>query len=357
MLKQELPLLLAAITAVVGFAVEHALIESGAVGVGSAFLVIVGVIVAISMRVAHHAEVLAERFGEPYGTMILTSSAVIVEVVMLAILMMNAEQPTLARDTVYAAVMIDINGIIGIAAIIGGLRHGEQKYNLDASNSYIAMLLVSLGISMFIPDFVPAASWQMYSVFTIGIMLVLYGVFLRIQTVEHRYFFRYQKSGSVAEPCAEHAATPIAAHVGLLVLSVVLIGVLAEILSALMEPAAQLFSIPAAIPAVMIALISAGPEILTAMRAALRDEMQTVINIALGASLATVLLTVPVIELIALFSGTRIDMGITPVQAAMLLLTLLAAMINLHDGETNVLEGAVLFALFATFVALTFALV
>ena len=90
MLKQELPLLLAAVTAVVGFAVEHALIESGAVGVGSSFLVIVGVIVAISMRVAHHAEVLAERFGEPYGTMILTSSAVIVEVVMLAILMMNS---------------------------------------------------------------------------------------------------------------------------------------------------------------------------------------------------------------------------------------------------------------------------
>lgn len=161
MLKQEFALLIAAITALVGFAVEHALIESGAVGVGLAFLVILSVIVATSMRVAHHAEVLAERFGEPYGTMILTSSAVIIEVVMLAILMMHSQQPTLARDTVYAAVMIDIKGIIGIigiigiAAIIGGLRHGEQKYNLDASNSYIAMLLVSLGISMFIPDFVP----------------------------------------------------------------------------------------------------------------------------------------------------------------------------------------------------------
>lgn len=357
MLKHELPLLLAAITAVVGFAVEHALIESGAVGVGLAFAVIVAVIVAISMRVAHHAEVLAERFGEPYGTMILTSSAVIVEVVMLAILMMNSAQPTLARDTVYAAVMIDINGIIGIAAIIGGLRHGEQKYNLDASNSYIAMLLVSLGIAMFIPDFVPQASWQMYSVFTIVIMVILYGVFLRIQTVEHRYFFRYQKPGAATRDHDHGADAPISKHAGFLVLSVVLIGMLAEILSALLEPAAQLFDMPAAIPAVLIALISASPEILTAMRAALRDEMQTVINIALGASLATVLLTVPVIELIALFTGARIDMGLTPAQAAMLLLTLLAAMINLHDGESNVLEGAVLFALFATFVALTFAVV
>lgn len=357
MLKQEFALLLAAITAVVGFAVEHALVESDAVGVGLAFLVILGVIVATSMRVAHHAEMLAERFGEPYGTMILTSSAVIVEVVMLAILMMNSPQPTLARDTVYAAVMIDIIGIIGIAAIIGGLRHGEQKYNLDASNSYIAMLLVSLGISMFIPDFVPQQSWQMYSVFTIIVMAILYGVFLRIQTVEHRYFFRYQKPGTQAHGDDHDGDAPIFKHVGLLIVSVVLIGVLAEILSVLLEPATHHFNMPAAIPAVMVALISASPEILTAMRAALRDEMQTVINIALGASLSTVLLTVPVIELIALLTGTRIDMGITPVQAAMLLLTLLAAMINLHDGETNVLEGAVLFALFATFVVLTFAVV
>lgn len=358
MIKQEAPLFLAAATAAVGFAIEHTLVESGALGVGIAFAVIVAVIMGASMRVAHHAEVLAEKFGEPYGTMILTSSAVIVEVVMLAILMMNSEQPTLARDTVYAAVMIDINGIIGIAAIIGGLRHGEQKYNLDASNSYIAMLLVSIGIAMFIPDFVPQESWQMYSVFTIIVMVVLYSVFLRIQTVEHRYFFRYQKPGAAAaRDHGDAGGAPVVKSVGLLVLSVVLIGVLAEILSVLLEPATELIGLPPALPAVMIALISASPEILTAMRAALRDEMQTVINIALGASLSTVLLTVPVIEFIALVTGARIDMGITPVQAAMLLLTLLAAMINLHDGESNVLEGAVLFALFATFVVLTFAVV
>jgi Ca2+:H+ antiporter len=355
MVKQEFPLLLAALTAIIGFAIEHALIESGAMGVGIAFAVIIAVIMGASMRVAHHAEILAERFGEPYGTMILTSSAVIVEVVMLAILMMNSDQPTLARDTVYAAVMIDINGIIGIAAIIGGLRHGEQKYNLDASNSYIAMLLVSIGVAMFIPDFVPQESWKAYSVFTIAVMVILYAVFLRIQTVEHRYFFRYHKPGAAAAQDHGHAAdVSVGKHVGLLILAVVLIGVLAEILSVLLEPATELIGLPAALPAVMIAVISASPEILTAMRAALRDEMQTVINIALGASLSTVLLTVPVIELIALITGARIDMGITAVQAAMLLLTLLAAMINLHDGESNVLEGAVLFALFATFVALTF---
>lgn len=354
MLKHEWPLVLAAVTAAGGFALEHTLIESGGSGIIAGFGVIIAVIIAASFRVAHHAEVLAERFGEPYGTMILTTAAVAVEVVILVILMAGSEQPTLARDTVYAAVMIDINGIIGIAAIIGGLRHGEQKYNLDASNSYIAMLLVSLGVAMFIPDFVPAESWKLYSVFTIVIMVILYSVFVRIQTVEHRYFFRYHKPGSIEAEAHEGAEAPVLFHAGMLIGTVVLIGVLAEILSALLEPASTLFNMPPAIPAMMIAVISASPEILTAIRAALRDEMQTVINIALGASLATVLLTVPVIEFVALVTGARIDMGLTPVQAAMLLLTLLAAMINLHDGESNVLEGAVLFALFATFVALTF---
>lgn len=352
-LVAEWPLALAVVVIAIVFPLEHAILNGGAAVVGAAFALIMAVIVGASFRVAHHAEVLAERFGEPYGTMILTSAAVIVEVVMLTILMSNSSQPTLARDTIFAAVMIDINGIIGIAAIIGGLRHGEQKYNLDASNSYIAMLLVSLGISMFIPDFVPDHAWQAYSLFSIFVTLTLYAVFLRIQTVEHRYFFRYGKP-SATQSALPAASTCTLCSVVMLVTSIIIIGVLAELLSVLLEPTQTTLNIPIALPAVMIAVISASPEILTAVRAALRDEMQTVINIALGASLATVLLTVPVIEAVALIQGTPIEMGLTPIQAAMVLLTLLAAMINLHDGESNVLEGAVMFALFATFLALTF---
>jgi len=354
-LQHEWPLLVAVLAAVLGFVFEHSLVHAGAVLLVAALFALVAVIISVSFRIAHYAEELAERFGEPYGTMILTFSAVLVEVVMLAILMADGSNPTLARDTVYAAVMMDINGIIGIAAIIGGIRHGEQKYNLNASNSYIAMLLVTLGIAMFVPDFVPAESWRAYSMFTIVITIVLYVVFLRIQTVEHRYFFRYSATRP-EDPVADaedYTGPSVSLSVGMLVVSVILVGVLAEILSVLLEPSEQMFGMPKAVPAVLIALISASPEILTAVRAAIRDQMQTVINIALGASLATVLLTVPVIELFALINGMPIEMGITPVQAAMLLLTLLAAMINLHDGESNVLEGTVLFALFSTFVMLT----
>jgi Ca2+:H+ antiporter len=355
-LKKEALLLLAAATAVAGYMLEHAVIHAGAAAIGLAFVIIIAVIMGAAFRVAYHAEVLAHRLGEPYGTMILTIAAVTVEVVMLAILMADGHSPTLARDTVYSAVMLDMNGIIGIAAIIGGLRHGEQKYNLDASNTYISMLLVALGISMFIPDFIKPDAWQAYSVFTIVSTIIIYAVFLRVQTVEHRYFFQY---GTLAAVDTEHkhadgAAAPSSTHSGLLVLSIVIIGALAELLSVLLNEGAALVDIPKAVPAVLIALISASPEFLTAIRAAVRDQMQTVINIALGASLATVLLTVPVIETLALIRDQRIEMGLTPLQAAMLLLTVLAAMINLHDGESNVLEGAVHFALFAAFVALTF---
>lgn len=352
MIAKEKTLLAAILLAGLFYYIEHAVLHAGQAASWAAFAVLFATIVATSMRVAAHAEVLAHRLGEPYGTMILTFSAVVVEVIMLVIIMMNSEAPTLARDTVYAAVMIDINGILGLAALIGGLRHGEQKYNLDSSNAYIAMLFAAIGIAMFVPEFIPAQSWQAYSVFTVLIILVLYVAFLRIQTVEHRGFFEYHYGDEEADEA--HGGSSTLYHVMALVFSVVMIGILAEFLAVFMEEGMRGSALPLAIPAVMVAVVSASPEILTALRAALADRMQTVINIALGASLATVLLTIPVIEGIALLTGQRIEMALTPLQTAMTILTLLAALINLHDGQTNVLEGMVHFALFMTFVALVF---
>jgi Ca2+:H+ antiporter len=351
LLKPEWPLAAALAVAGLGFAVEHSLLHAGSAVLIAALVVLIGVIMACAFRVAHHADVLAHHFGEPYGTMILTLAAVTVEVVMLVILMSGGTSPTLARDTVYSAVMFDINGILGLAAIVGGIRHGEQRYNMDASNSYIAMLLVTLGLAMFIPDFIVPAAWQAYSVFTIVTMVLLYTVFLRIQTVEHRYFFRY---GKPPKGKAATRSASIRVSVMLLLAAIVVIGVLSELVAVLFEGLSQTAGLAKALPALLVAMISASPEILTAVRAAARDQMQIVINIALGAALATVLLTVPVIEAIALVRGLPIEMGVTPLQAAMLLLTLLAAVINLHDGESNLLEGTVHLALFAAFVVLTF---
>jgi len=252
----------------------------------------------------------------------LTLAAVSVEVVILAVLLQGAPNPTLARDTVFAAVMFDINGILGMAAILGGLKHGSTQYNLDSANSFIAMLLVAIGIGMFVPDFVPDAKWQIYSVFSIGIMSVMYMAFLRLQTVEHRQFFEFDTATDDEAHDAMHS--PNALHSGVMLASVVLVGVLSEVLSVLLDAGLSDSNLPKAIPAVLVALLSACPEILTALKAALQDRMQTTVNIALGASLATVLLTLPIIEAVALFNGDRIVMALTPLQGGLLLLTFFA---------------------------------
>ena len=349
-LRSEFPIVIALIILALGFTLEHAAVEQGSAALWGLLLVILAAIIAVAFRIAHHAEVLAMRFGEPYGTLILTLAAVSVEVVILIVLLQGNPNPTLARDTVFAAVMFDINGILGLAAIVGGLKHGSAKYNVDSANSFIAMLLVAIGIGMFIPDFVPESQWQIYSVFSVGVMAIMYLAFLRLQTVEHRRFFEY--TDITDEEAHDLAHSPNALHVGVMLGAIVLVGLLSEVLSVLLDAGLSGSGLPKSIPAVLVALISASPEILTALRAAQKDRMQTTVNIALGASLATVLLTLPVIETIALLSGERIEMALTPVQAGMLLLTFLAVMNNLHDGETNAIEGISHFALFAAFIAL-----
>lgn len=349
-LKSEFPVAIALLVLGMGFSLEHSAVAEGGAMLWGLLLIILSAVIGVAFRIAHHAEVLAIRFGEPYGTLILTLAAVSVEVVILVVLLTGEPNPTLARDTVFSAVMFDINGILGLAAIVGGLKHGSSKYNVDSANSFIAMLLVAIGIGMFIPDFVPEAQWRIYSFFSIGIMAIMYVAFLRLQTVEHRNFFEYSAGSEEEAHDLEHS--PNALHIAVMLGAIVLVGLLSEVLSVLLDAGLSGSGLPKAIPAVLVALISASPEILTALKAAKQDRMQTTVNIALGASLATVLLTLPVIEAIALFSGERIDMALTPVQGGMLLLTFLAVMNNLHDGETNAIEGISHFALFAAFVAL-----
>ena len=349
-LKAELPNAIALAVLALGFFLEHAAVEQGGVLLWGLLLVILAAIIGVAFRISHHAEVLAIRLGEPYGTLILTLAAVSVEVVILVVLLAGEPNPTLARDTVFSAVMFDINGILGLAAIVGGLKHGQTKYNISSANSYIAMLLVAIGIGMFIPDFVPDEKWKIYSVFSISVMAIMYLAFLRLQMVEHRRFFEY--SADMEEELHDEAHSPNALHVAVMIGAIALVGLLSEVLSVLLDAGLAGSSLPKTIPAVLVALISASPEILTALKAAQQNRMQTTVNIALGASLATVLLTLPVIEGIALFSGDRIVMALTPVQAGMLLLTFVAVMNNLHDGETNAIEGISHFALFAAFLAL-----
>jgi Ca2+:H+ antiporter len=383
LVRQETFLLAAVAVALLAYLFEHAVLESGQTMSLVAAAALITVIVLASTRVAHHAEVLAHKVGDPYGTMILTLSAVGVEVLILAIMMGSSDSPTLVRDTIYSAVMLDINGILGLAALLGGLRHGEQIYNDDSSRTYSAMILTAMGISMIVPEFIPEAKWHYYSAFTIVAMIALYALFLRMQVGPHSYFFSYSynrtprsappiqamampQSAGQPTPSAQTPAaapeTPVeqeaekesaALSIAIILFGVLVIGFLAEFMSAFLNTGLEGTGAPPALMAVVVAAISAAPEILTALRAALRNRMQSVVNIAMGASLSTVILTVPVMEGIALYTGQPFIMAMTPVQTVMVGITLVVAAINLNDGQTNAIEGMTHFVLFATFVMLT----
>ncbi|XVN13535.1 calcium:proton antiporter [Pseudomonas corrugata] len=357
LIKQEKLLVLALLATGIAYPLEHWLLGSGRAVALVGGLILIGFIVAASMRVAHHAELLAEKVGDPYGTMILTLSAVLVEVVILAIMMSNEASPTLVRDTIYSAVMLDINGILGLAALMGGLKHGEQAYNDDSARSYSVMILTAMGVSMVVPEFIPRENWKLYSAFTIGAMLVLYTLFLRMQvgpTVSYFFSYSYPEKRRRKEP-EETEPKPIrlAFSIGALVFGVVVIGALAEVMSKAIDLGLEGSGAPPVVTAILVAAISAAPEILTALRAALANRMQSVVNIALGASLSTVILTVPVMEAMALYTGQPFQMAMTPVQTVMIFITLIVSAINLNDGETNAIEGMTHFVLFATFIMLS----
>jgi Ca2+:H+ antiporter len=355
--RQEFFLVVAAIAAAIGFPLENAILNAGqAVSMAAAIVLIVAILLG-SVRVAHHAEELAEQVGEPYGTMILTLSAVLVEVVILAIMMSHTSTPTLVRDTIYSAVMLDINALLGLSALLGGLRHGEQPYNVDSGNTYIVMIVTAIGVSMVLPSFIPNSQWRIYSIFTIVVMVLLYGLFLRLQTGRHSYFFSYSyaltaKVHAVAEPRPARDDRKLAVPIAFMAGGIALIAVLSEVMSRTLDAGLAGSGVPPIVAPLLVAGLSASPEILTAMRAALANRMQPVVNIALGASLSTVILTVPIIEALALVTGQPIHMALSPSQTVMVFITLFVAMVNVHDGETNAIEGMTHFVLFLAFLML-----
>jgi len=347
-LSKEYALFISIISLVLFTLFEHTLAHTP-IGNIIGFLALFAIIIYASLAVAHHAEMLAEKFGEPYGTLILTMSAVTVEVMIIAIMMLHSQSPILARDTIYSAIMLDINGLLGVSAIIGGLKFGEQPYNVDSSNSYMSMLLVAIGLAMVLPHFIDNAHQALFMWFIVFVFILLYIVFTKVQLKNHKYFFEYTHNDEDNHEEKRDENINGWYHSILLVIYILIIGLLSEILSVFMSNMLQNLGLPLVLGAVGVALISASPELIVAFRSALRNNMQTVINIALGASLATILLTVPSVIIISYLAGLELNLAITPTQGFLLGLTLLVSLVNFNDGETNVLEGFLHFILFIVF--------
>lgn len=357
-LKQEKVFLLSLIILVLaGLFAKQDNIRQSDLFTGIVFVIIFTVIIVNAFRVVMHAEILAHRFGEPYGTMILTFSAVTVEVIMVAAMMLHEDtDPTLARDTIFSTVMILMNGIIGIIMLLGGFKYGDQKYNLKSSNSFFSMILGLLGLSLFMPLFIPENVYPAFETFLIIASILLYTFFLRMQSKEHNYYFRFKdiQTGLTDNDSHVQKGKSTAYHIIMLLLTIAVISFLAEYLSITVDDAITKLSLPAGIASLIISIIIVSPEGLTALRAGLSNDMQRVINISLGSALSTISLTIPAVLLVGFIFKRDVILGITPVQGVLIIISMLVGMLSYKDGETNALQGFIHLILFITFVFIIF---
>jgi len=359
-LRNELSFLLAVITLsllhlfgknpIIG---EYLIVES------ILFLLIFAVIIYAALGVVHHAELLAFKFGEPYGTMILTLSAVTVEIIMIATMMSHGDSdPAIARDTIFSTLMILLNGLTGLIMLIGGIKYGEQKYNIKSTNSFFSMIFGIVGIGLFLPLAIPIENYAVFETFLIIICILLYVFFLRMQAKEHNYYFRFEGAKKNLNDENEHlppkAKISSVYHFFMLLATIAAISILAESLSVYVDDGIEKLHMPAAVAGLIIALIIVSPEALTAIRAGLHDDMQRVINISLGSMLSTVSLTIPAVLIVGLIINQDVLLGLTPIQSAMVITSLLVGILSCKDGESNALQGFIHFMLFITFVFLIF---
>jgi len=333
---------------------------------GLMFVWLLGTISWCAFGVVEQADHLAELLGEPLGTLVLTLSVIGIEVALIAAVMLGAEAaPTLGRDTMFALLMLVLNGVVGLALLLGGLRHHQQDYNLQGATAYLAVLVPLSVLALVLPNFtrstagptLSSAQAFFFALFT----TVLYGVFLAIQTVRHRAFFVERPRAETTAAAGDHGgAHPDASmadvlrHAILLVVTMLPIVLLAKSLAKLVDRGVAILGAPEALGGMLIALIVLAPEGVSALRAAIGNQLQRAINLSLGAALSTIGLTVPAVLSIGLLTGQPVVLGVDPAAMVLLAVTLLVSTLTFSGSPTTVLEGAVHLVLFLVYVVLLF---
>jgi Ca2+:H+ antiporter len=303
----------------------------------------------------YHAEVVAHRVGEPFGTLVLALAVTVIETALIVSVMIAApaEKTGLARDTVFAAVMIVCNGIVGLCLLMGGVRHHEQGFQVQGASAALAVLTALTSLALILPNYAASALGPLYStaqlVFAGIVSLVLYGSFVLIQTVRHRdYFLPIQGDDEEAHAPPPTGRTAVLS-VGLLVVSLVAIVGLAKVLTPAVEFAVARLDVPKAVVGIIIAALVLLPESLAAVRAALGNRLQTSLNLALGSALATIGLTIPAVAVVSIMLQQPLELGLDAKDQVLLAVTLLLGMITLGTGRTTVLQGIVHLVIFAVF--------
>jgi Ca2+:H+ antiporter len=307
----------------------------------------------------HHAEVVAERIGEPFGTLLLTLSVTIIEVALIATIMLGEQGvTTLARDTVFAVVMIVCNGLVGICILAGGLRYREQDIQVSGSSLYLSVLSVLATITLILPNYTLTTPGPVFSTGQLGfvsaVTILLYGVFLYTQTMRHRDYFiaGTGEAGHEGTPQASNRAIVVSAC--LLLVSLLAVVLLAKKFSQVVDAGAALIGAPPTFAGIVVALLILLPEGVAAIAAARRNDLQKSINLALGSSLATIGLTIPAVAVAAYELDKQLVLGLPAQDMVLLALTLLLSLLTLGSGRTNILFGLVHLVVFAVFMFLVF---
>jgi Ca2+:H+ antiporter len=322
------------------------------------------VIAWLAFSVVRHADALAILLGEPYGTIILTLSVIVIEVAMIsAVMLTGADNPTLARDTLFSVLMIVLNGMLGVTLLVGGLRHREQSYNLQGAATYLGVLIPLAGLSLILPRYMEGAPGGEVTLLVEGWLVVvsvgLYGAFLWIQTLRHsNYFTQLQPHDGTEAVCADHHAHPpvrsIGYHALFLPLTMLPIVLLSKKMALLVDHGLSNLGGPQALGGLFIAVLVLAPESVAAIKAALENQLQRTVNIAMGAALSTIGLTIPAVLVIGMVTGKTVELGLSPANVHLLLLTLLVTVVNFSAARTNVLHGIVHLMLFITYLVLIF---
>jgi Ca2+:H+ antiporter len=325
------------------------------------FLWLFAVILWSAVSVARHADCLAIKWGEPYGTLVLTLSAIAIEVVMISTAMLHGENnPTLGRDAIFSVVMIALNGFVGLVLLLGGLRHHEQYYNLQGVNSYLNVIMTLSVLGLVLPNFTTTTAGPTFSagqqIFLILVTLLLYAIFLVIQTMRHRgYFMESDQAGAVSPGHHSLHVRSTAFHAPMLLLYLGIVILLAEKFAIPLDNSIEKFGLPDEFGGAMIAALVLTPEGIGAVQATLRNQLQRSINILLGSVLATIGLTIPAVLTISLITKRPVTLGVQGGNLPLLLLTLAVSVVTFTSRKTNILQGCVHLLLFAAFVLLIFA--
>jgi len=317
-------------------------------------------LLAAVISAVHHAEVVAHRVGEPFGTLVLALAITAIEVALIVSLMLagGEEKAALARDTIYATVMIISSGVIGICLLLGGLRHREQSFRIEGAGPALAALTALATLVLILPVFTVSAPGASYTttqlVFVAASSLLVWGAFVFFQTVRHRDYFLPATDQSNEEV---HAAPPSTRESGLsfvlLVIALVAVVGLAKLISPAIEAAVVSAGAPRAIVGIIIAMVVLLPEGVSAIRAALNNRLQTSMNLAFGSALASIGLTIPVVVAVAVLLDLPLVLGLQAKDMILLGLSLFVCSVGLGNGRTNIMQGAVQVVIFAAFLFLS----